>query len=133
MKKFVEDDYQKILATADQKEAKELKVSVEQVQKRRENHFKRNKKLISASNMVLLSDEMSGGDSTGEGSSATGGSEDVPRVPAVVERPGNAQYLETPSVTMPIDLSGVSSEFLFGKRKEVYRLKAHKLDDLVEC
>lgn len=34
---------------------------------------------------------------------------------------------------MPIDFSGISNESLFGKRREVYRLKAHKLDGLVDC
>ena len=34
---------------------------------------------------------------------------------------------------MPIDFSGISNEALFGKMKEIYRLKAHKLEGLVDC
>ena len=49
------------------------------------------------------------------------------------ERPGNAQFLETPSVIMPIDFSGLSYESLFGKRREVYRLRAQKLNELIDC
>ena len=82
--------------------------------------------------IVWMSDERSAseGESTGDSvnrSLSTGG--DKPSV----ERPGNAQYLETPSVIMPIDFSGISSESLFGKKKEVYRLKPTKLDGLVDC
>jgi len=49
------------------------------------------------------------------------------------ERPGNAQFLETPSLIAPIDFRGVQMEELFGKRREVYRLKAEKLEGLVDC
>jgi len=34
---------------------------------------------------------------------------------------------------VPIDFKGINSEELFGKRREVYRLKAEKLEGLVDC
>ena len=49
------------------------------------------------------------------------------------ERPGNAQFLETPSVIVPVDFSGLSYDILFGKRREVYRLRASKLNELIDC
>lgn len=48
------------------------------------------------------------------------------------ERPGNAQFVDLPRGDL-IDFTGISSEGLFGSRREVYRLKAHKLDGLVDC
>ena len=82
--------------------------------------------------IVWMSDERSASEGEGTGdwigrSWSTGGDK------VSVERPGNAQYLETPSVIMPIDFSGISSESLFGKQKEIYWLKANKLDGLVDC
>ena len=78
--------------------------------------------------IVWMSDELSGNE--GESTTESGTSA---REKASVETPGNAQYLETPTVTMPIDFSGISNEALFGKMKEIYRLKAHKLEGLVDC
>lgn len=48
------------------------------------------------------------------------------------ERPGNAQFVDLPRVEL-VDFTGVSSDGLFGSRREVYRLKAHKLEGLVDC
>ena len=99
---------------------------------KRDKALKKTEKLMAKDSIVWMSDERSAseGESTGDSvnrSLSTGG--DKPSV----ERPGNAQYLETPSVIMPIDFSGISSESLFGKKKEVYRLKPTKLDGLVDC
>ena len=78
--------------------------------------------------IVWMSDELSGNEAESTNESGASAREKVS-----VETPGNAQFLETPTVTMPIDFSGLSNEVLFGKQKEVYRLKAHKLEGLVDC
>lgn len=48
------------------------------------------------------------------------------------ERPGNAQFVDLPRVEL-VDFTGISSDGLFGSRREVYLLKAHKLEGLVDC
>ena len=131
----MEDDHIRNCKLIDRAEAREKKMTTDQVKARREKALEKNKKLMASDNIVWMSDEMSGsdGESTGDSRNRSlsagvdGG--DKPSV----ERPGNAQYLETPTVTMPIDFSGITSESLFGKQKEVYRLKANKLEGLVDC
>ena len=95
----------------------------------------RNKSKLSDEFMIVLSDEQT----TSESEDENFAGEERNQVPTdrqsntAIERPGNAQYLETPSVIQPIDFRNFSSDSLFGKRREVYRLKAQKLDGLVDC
>jgi len=48
------------------------------------------------------------------------------------EKPGNAQFLETPKVQQQIDFTLVKEEDMFGKKKEVYRMKLEKMS-FVDC
>ena len=70
--------------------------------------------------LVVLSDEIN---TESEGDS-------VERVST--EKPGNAQFLETPRVQQQIDFRIANQEELFGKRKEVFKMKAEKLS-FVDC
>ena len=48
------------------------------------------------------------------------------------EKPGNAQHLETPLVQQQIDFRLVNAEEIFGKKKEVYKMRPEKLA-VVDC
>jgi hypothetical protein len=50
----------------------------------------------------------------------------------VSEKPGNQQHLETPSIIQPLDFRSVTFEELYGKKKEVYKMKQKKLA-LLDC
>ena len=49
-----------------------------------------------------------------------------------IEKPGNAQHLETPSVQQQLNFRIINEKELFGKKKEVYRMKVEKLST-VQC
>ena len=119
----------------DRAEAREKKITPDEVRANRDKALEKNKKYMAHDQIVYMSDEMSGsdGESTRDGTNRSISADVDGQSKTSVERPGNAQYLETPTVTMPIDFSGITSESLFGKQKEVYRLKAHKLEGLVDC
>ena len=70
--------------------------------------------------MVYLSDEL-------EESEGEGAERQVTR-----EKPGNAQFLETPRVSQQIDFRIINEEDVFGKKRETYRMKMEKLS-LLDC
>ena len=70
--------------------------------------------------LVVLSDELND-DSEGE-----------ERQMGSREKPGNAQFLETPRVQQQMDFRLVDVNAIFGKKKEVYRMKLEKLST-VDC
>lgn len=76
----------------------------------------RNRKLLAADSILMLSDEQSNSDEEEkmliEGESGP---------TAAAERPGTAELLAS---VIPMDFRDISSEALFGKRREVYRLEA---------
>ena len=124
----MEDDHIKNRKNQDIAEADEKNITPEEARHNREKALKKATEKVKTDEIVWMSDELSA-DELG----STNESVPSSREKASVETPGNAQYLETPTVTMPIDFSGISNEILFGKQKEVYRLKANKLEGLVDC
>ena len=77
----------------------------------------RNKKLLADDSILMLSDEQSNSD---EEEKLIMDGESGP-TSTNAERPGTAQLLAS---VVPMDFRDISSEALFGKRREVYRLEA---------
>ncbi len=71
--------------------------------------------------LVVLSDELNE-DSEGDANNER----------MQMEKPGNAQFLETPRVQQQIDFRLVTQDQIFGKKKEVFRMKLDKLS-VVDC
>ena len=110
-----------VITEIDETTAEELNVSRVEAQSRREKMMARNKRLLAVDTQIVLSDEQSGEDDDDAELSLFG--QKLESNPD--ER--STQLAET------IDFGGISAEELFGKRREVYRLKAEKLDGLVDC
>jgi hypothetical protein len=139
LKTFIEDNLTNNLEKLDLMEANDKGLSLDKVKQLRIKHMTRQTRMTSTNQICLLSDEMTSSDGTEHriDEPENEDSSDVEPEPVIEEpsseMPGNAQFLETPSVTMPIDFSGLSYEGLFGKRREVYKMNPRKLNDLIDC